>query len=168
MRNQLFHPKTSPLKGGAESHATCPPRQQQEDQGWQSDLMMPKKPGQQPAQQSEIQQHTRRYPLQKSVVARVPWESYRPEKVGTRKKFSGTRPRNAFSVPTENANAVAMALAEAGMNNFEEITDDDLCASFFSFPSRAEKEVAAELIAEQFAQEIFSGKGLWKGWRPAG
>lgn len=164
MRNQLFHPKTSPLKGGTDSHVTRPARQQQ-DHGWQSDLMMPKKPGQQPGQQlaqrqAEIQ-HTRWYRLRKSAVARIPWDSYVWEKVGTRKKFSGTRPRHAFSVPSENANAVAMALAEAGTKDFEEITDDDLSVSFFSFPSRAEKEVATELIAEQFAQEISSGKGLW-------
>jgi len=208
-------------EGGVENHVTCPPKQQ--DQGWQSRIMMPKKPqpgapgaqptGQRP-QQPQVQQQTRQY-----SSASTPWDvylngkwinrvytepgfsiemvkqslvnhdAYNPaievtpgtspvpgsvplnrigsvEKVGIRKKYGGShRPSVAFGVPSESSHAVAMALAEAGIKDFEVATDYDINASYFSFPTAEEKEVATQLIAEKFAPQIASGKGLWGGWQ---
>jgi len=238
MLNPLFLPKTAQQSGspvcsecgqpiaagqmvawgdGIESHVTCPPRQQQ-DQDWQSPIMMPKKPEQQPQQpgqrQPEIQQPSRQYSSRKSGTAPVPWDVYlnrkwinrvytepnisiemvkqslvihdaynpaievqpgtisapasvplnrnptRPlEKIGTRThmKYARIRPSHAFAVPSASSNFVAMALAEAGMKDFEVAADDDIGASYFSFSTPAEKEVAIDIVAENFAPQII----LW-------
>lgn len=81
------------------------------------------------------------------------------EKIGSRKKmkYGETRPSHAFAVPSATSNAVAMALAEEGMKGFEVAMDDDIGASYFSFPTSAEKEVATDIVAEKFAPQVL----LW-------
>jgi len=202
-------------QGGDESHVTCPPPKEQ-DQEWKSPILMPKKPGQ-PGQESqqptgqhpEVHQPSRQYSSKKNAVAHVPWDVYlngkwinrvyterglsveivkqslvnhdaynpaievqpgtvvapasvphnRLEKVGSRTDmhYARIRPSHAFAVPSASSNAVAMALAEAGMKDFEVATDDDIGASYFSFPTPAEKEVAIDIVAEKFAPQII----LW-------
>jgi hypothetical protein len=202
MPNPLFHPKTIPLKAGAESHATRPARQQQQqDHGWQSPILKPQQTtGQPPAVQPPTRQSSR-----KSALANVPrdvcldrkWinrvftepnipteevkqnlvnhDGHNPaievkpgtvrapgsnriswEKVGVRTtlKWDRTRPTHAFGVLSENANEVAMALAKAGMRDFEVATDEDIQVSYFIFPTQPEKEVATIHIIERFDPQV--------------
>jgi hypothetical protein len=137
--------------GGSEAHLTCPPPHEQ-DQEWQSPILKPKLPVQ---RQPDIQQSARQS-SRESAVASISSDGRRWEKVGSRKEFRGILPNHnhAFAVSSDSANLVVMALAEAGVRNFEVATDYDINASYFSFPTPADKEMASDLLSKKLAPQI--------------
>ncbi len=90
----------------------------------------------------------------------------RAEKVATRRKVTGSYvPTMSLTVPEESAHQVARVLADAGMRDFDVATDGTEHKSYFSFPSEAESEVAADLVYEAFAPQIAADKGGWAAWK---
>jgi hypothetical protein len=153
-RNPIEAGEIATWENGCEDHVSCPSRQ---DHGWDNPLMMPKKPGQ-PGQQPDIQQSARQS-SRESAVASISSDGRRWEKVGTRKQYNGIRPSpaHAFGVSSDSANLAAMALAEAGVRDFEVATDHDINISYFSFPAPADKAMASDLLSKKLAPRIF----LW-------
>jgi hypothetical protein len=89
----------------------------------------------------------------------------RAEKVATRRKVTSYVPTMSLTVPEESAHQVARVLADAGMRDFDVATDGTEHKAYFSFPSEAESEVAADLIYEAFGSQIAAGKGRWTAWQ---
>lgn len=90
----------------------------------------------------------------------------RAEKVATRRKVTSSYvPTMSLTIPEDSAHQVARVLADAGMRDFDVATDGTEHKSYFSFPSEAESEVAADLVYEAFSPQIAADKSGWAAWK---